>query len=622
MSVARRAVLWSLGPLLSWVAIGNAFLQTDLADRAINRKPEKLRVEWRAAWTVVPGIVHVRDLRLRGQNREIQWSATVDRAVLGIRFWELPLKRFVVSGGRGEGVELRFRRRWDRLGEAPVEPAAWPPIDGLANPPPVPPEELYPAHPDRRWRWRVRLAGVSLAGVRELWVDQLRLQGEATVRGGFDFRLHESMRSDGIDLSWTGGRLSVGETVLADELEAQWEVVVAPFEPRTVGWRELLGRLSGRYVLRAELESLGFLAPYLGDLRRLTLDGEGRLEADLRVDRGTLEQPSRLLVDARSLRVGLLEYVATGTGRVVAAVGGTEPPVSLRIYLDGFALGRRGLAEPYAEGGEMELHVKASELSLDRGLQGAEATAEIPSARVEDLSVYEAFLLESLGIALGGSGTLSGELHLPGPGDEAAHGHLDLASDDLVVASGERRVGGHLRLVTRLREVAEDRYDLAGTALSLDAVRAEGEAAAARTEPGWSGSLELVEGTMTVRPGFGLAGRAHAELADSGPLITLLAAQKAVVDWFEGALTVRDVTAESAFEAGPGRFVLRDLAVRGEDLEILGDFSVQPAPKEGLLFLRLGSLSAGLEIRGEERDWKLTDSRDWFEARRQARDQS
>ncbi|MEZ5332007.1 MAG: hypothetical protein R2991_08110 [Thermoanaerobaculia bacterium] len=152
-------------------------------------------------------------------------------------------------------------------------------------------------------------------------------------------------------------------------------------------------------------------------------------------------------------------------------------------------------------------------------------------------------------------------------------------------------------------------------------MRAEGEAAAARTEPGWSGSLELVEGTMTVRPGFGLAGRAHAELADSGPLITLLAAQKAVVDWFEGALTVRDVTAESAFEAGPGRFALRDPWC-GARTSRSSATSACSRAEGGVVSFQARLASAGLEIRGEERDWKLTDSRDWFEARRQARDQS
>lgn len=71
MSLPLRHRLKRLAVVLLFLELvyllgANLFLNSAAAGRWIHRKPGRLVVQWARGWTVFPGVVHLRDVRLRG----------------------------------------------------------------------------------------------------------------------------------------------------------------------------------------------------------------------------------------------------------------------------------------------------------------------------------------------------------------------------------------------------------------------------------------------------------------------------------------------------------------------------------------------------------------------------
>src|SRR5688572_11250461 len=58
----------------------NLFLNSPLAPRAFNRRPHRFQIHWTSAWTVWPGLVHTRGLKVEGWRPNVAWSITAERA--------------------------------------------------------------------------------------------------------------------------------------------------------------------------------------------------------------------------------------------------------------------------------------------------------------------------------------------------------------------------------------------------------------------------------------------------------------------------------------------------------------------------------------------------------------
>src|SRR5262245_23260747 len=78
------AVLWPL-----YLAVANVWLHRGGLERMLNRRPERLAIHWKSAWTVWPGVVHVRGFELRNQTRVYQWWVAVDRGTVDVDLWNL-----------------------------------------------------------------------------------------------------------------------------------------------------------------------------------------------------------------------------------------------------------------------------------------------------------------------------------------------------------------------------------------------------------------------------------------------------------------------------------------------------------------------------------------------------
>src|SRR5436305_28789 len=76
----------------------NLFLNSPLAPKAFNRRPAKFRIAWSAAWTVWPGLVQVRGLRLWGHVNSTTWTVDAERARGWINLGAFPTR---IVGWRG-----------------------------------------------------------------------------------------------------------------------------------------------------------------------------------------------------------------------------------------------------------------------------------------------------------------------------------------------------------------------------------------------------------------------------------------------------------------------------------------------------------------------------------------
>ena len=78
-----RALRWTLWALLiayaAYLVLGNLFLNTALEPMA-NRRPDAFQAQWGRAYTLFPGHVVARDVRLHGQTRHIEWQVQAQRA--------------------------------------------------------------------------------------------------------------------------------------------------------------------------------------------------------------------------------------------------------------------------------------------------------------------------------------------------------------------------------------------------------------------------------------------------------------------------------------------------------------------------------------------------------------
>ena len=110
-----RWTVWTLLiAYLAYLVLGNIFLNTLLKPVA-NQRPDAFQVQWGSAYTLFPGHVVARDVRLQGQNRQIGWEVQADRA--SGRLALLPLLRKeirvpeVVATGVSGGARHTERNR-------------------------------------------------------------------------------------------------------------------------------------------------------------------------------------------------------------------------------------------------------------------------------------------------------------------------------------------------------------------------------------------------------------------------------------------------------------------------------------------------------------------------------
>ncbi|MEP6908182.1 MAG: hypothetical protein ABI858_09415, partial [Pseudoxanthomonas sp.] len=99
-----------LGIELLYLLAANLFLNSALAMRTFNPKPERFHIEWASAYSLYPGHIHASGLRVGGHARQNRWVATSPEARGRIKLLPLLARRLSFGTIRADDVALVLDR--------------------------------------------------------------------------------------------------------------------------------------------------------------------------------------------------------------------------------------------------------------------------------------------------------------------------------------------------------------------------------------------------------------------------------------------------------------------------------------------------------------------------------
>lgn len=622
LGLALAAV--ALYPL--YLIAGNWYLRSGDLELRLNRRPERLLIQVRSAWTSWPGVVHVRGFQIRNQTATSQWWAAMDRGTFTIRLFDLRDRELIIDRLSGSGVAFRLARRVDnpRWVRKP-RPELEPPIPGLSNPPTRPPEKIYPRPPRQREKarrdpWRIALSQVDLDDVRELWIDEVRFAGKARIAGGFDMQIWRRLRIEPTRVQIDSGSISLGalgngphaRPILADA-RGRIDGEMSSYSPSEhKGWHSLRF-LSGRAQVEGVVPSLAFLDGYLRGTRWLALDAkDARVAADLRVRRGELLPGSRLDARPEQLAARVLEYKAYGPGRVAWEV---LPNGDGRLGLDfgSFQVIRAGYRQPHVRGRDLRIEAFSEPPRL-LGLalfSPRSFDIRMPSAEVPNLVFYNAYLPPSSGLKLtGGAGRSSASFQAAAP-DWIGHGSFRLDARGVSANVEGRALQGDVVLQTQIREADFQgrRFDISGTKLDVTRVRIAG------AEGNWWARAHLDRAVLEPGSPILLKARVESTLSDPRPVFAFVAPQERrgrLLNWVDRLLDVQGIGAVADVEVGTGGVSIDRMAIAGGPALIQGKLRIGGTGSQGTLYASYGRWDVGLAMDGGQRDWKILKPKQWF----------
>ncbi|HEX4959388.1 MAG TPA: hypothetical protein VF173_01020 [Thermoanaerobaculia bacterium] len=469
--------------------------------------------------------------------------------------------------------------------------------------------------------WSARITGARLAGIREIGIEQFRLTGASQAETTFTYDPAGNLNVERAALTLPAGALLLAGKPVAEGLAVRFEARIGPLVLGTPG-RAFLRQVSGTTEMRARISSLGFLDPFLSKVPWLQIQGEGNLDAALRLDAGRLAPGSRLAVRTAQVKARLLESLASGAGTVTVDVD-PQARTALHVGLDRFGL--VDLRQPgrpaYVKGRNLRMAATAiAPLDLAGPVPDFDATLTLRDAEVPDLTVYNALLPEGAGFSIvSGTGRVGLDLVLS-TARHITRGTASLSSEAARVRFQELEIEGRVSLAAPFSspDLLGRHFDLDGSRLDLDQVTylQQGDAAPAAPPPsGWWAKVRLGDAAVDWGQPLSLRAAGQVEMRDSGPLIALFAQHSRTVKWFDSILSVEGVTAEGVVRIGQGVVAIDSLQATGGKLEVRSRMSFSKARKQGDLLVRYGHLSAGIELLDGRRNFKLIKAKEWFEGR-------
>ncbi len=383
--------------------------------------------------------------------------------------------------------------------------------------------------------------------------------------------------------------------------------------------RSLWPRTSGHARLHWQLSSLSWIAALFPDVDWLTLEGDGLVDADLRIDRGQLAAGSRLQVPHVQAQVGVMGHTITGRAsadvRVDADDNGQLLP-ALALKMQQFSIAHSDApTRPFVQGSDLrlDLRTRADARNVSSLRDDTRAHLVFANARVPDLRAYNGYLPQQQLRFDGGNGVLSGDLQIE-PGGRIGKGGLRIGARAARLQFAGVALRGDVDADLRLQrgDLRAEHFSLDASSIQLRNVGFTGPDG--RRRDGWWARIVLDDTRMQWRQPVGVDGRVRIQARDLAFLMALYTRDRSIPNWMLQLVDAgqAQVTARVHWQ---GETVIVDrLQARNERFQVDARLRLQGHQRSGSLLARSGLLSAAMGLRGDAPEWHLLHAQEWYRA--------
>ncbi len=289
-------------PLAAYAGAARWLLSGPRLRALINADPESLLLDYDEATSLWPGHVTIRNLRIRGSDRNVQWIIRLATARVDYSILALAQRTFRVERLRGGGLSFFLRNKLEPADVQTADASVLPPVPGFDDPP-LRSDPLQGPEPEAN-PWRIDVRALFIDHFDEIWVDAFHYRGLARLAGGFLLRPGLLARIGPAQVRFENGRMSIGNATVDLSVSGTVSGAFEPFEPPLVHGSEVWQKVSGQVALDAGFErlaSLQYLARPAADARLEDGAGNGTIRAA--IEHGVAQGEIRLAVQAGTVRL-------------------------------------------------------------------------------------------------------------------------------------------------------------------------------------------------------------------------------------------------------------------------------------------------------------------------------
>ncbi len=268
----------------------------------INTSPQTTLLDWDEAVSRWPGVVRLKNFRIRGSDANVEWEIRLSEARADFSVAALLSRTFRVERVAGTGLTFRLRQKLDRGDPSRPPAGVLPSIEGFTDPPLRQPEPVSsPAGEGRPWT--VDVGGIAIDRFDEIWIDAYRFEGSARLRGRFLLRSGRRARVGPAIIDFLKGDLRVGGRLLIAGIEGRIRAAFAEWDPRQVQGAAVWRNVDAEVDLHGPSPGLDFVNYYLRREREPRFSGgRGVLSLAGSVERGIASGRVRLAANDATVR--------------------------------------------------------------------------------------------------------------------------------------------------------------------------------------------------------------------------------------------------------------------------------------------------------------------------------
>jgi hypothetical protein len=284
----------------------------------------------------------------------------------------------------------------------------------------------------------------------------------------------------------------------------------------------------------------------------------------------------------------------------------------LDAKVDGGSIKRSDSPDAVVEDVTFELTTEALDVTIGEKATVTTLDLQIPSARVTDMSVYNAFIPNTAPLTLlSGQAQLVADVHLE---PESAGGYLRLKTKGLRTRLNDQELSGELNFNINLNGGTPNdmKYDISGSSLDLSEMTIAGSTENFE-QTDWSAHVNFKKAQVVWKQPMSIDAEAELEMKNSRPIVAILANQKGKHGWIEKLMTVENIKGKAKFAMNSEAIVIPYAIAGGGKISVGAKGVIDEKSSEGVFFARYGKLKGILKINDDRSNFDIIGAQKKFD---------